>query len=93
MTLSELVTLYKKNYAGYEEWKLSDFIKRTKSLEELIRDAVWGYFPDLKRDSHQSQMPKNVLKEMVTRLLEPKIIKELNKCKSFDDIFFSCFVN
>ncbi|PWW26617.1 hypothetical protein DFO73_110191 [Cytobacillus oceanisediminis] len=86
-TLSELVTLYNKNYAGYEEWKLSDFRKKTKPLEELIRNAVWGYLPDLKRDSHQNLIPKTILEKMVKRLLEPKIIEELKKCKRFDDIF------
>lgn len=86
-TLAELVAIYKRNYAGYEEWKLSDFVKQTKSLEELIRDAVWGFLPNLKRDSHQNQIPKTVLDKMVNRLLEPKIIEELKKCKRFDDIF------
>ena len=47
-TLAELIDIYNKNYARHEEWKLSDFKNRTKSMEELIKDAVWGYLPNLK---------------------------------------------
>ena len=43
-TLVELIDIYNKNYARHEEWKLSDFKNRTKSMEELIKDAVWGIF-------------------------------------------------
>lgn len=50
-TLVELVNNYNKNFAGYEIWKLSDFRNRRKTLDELIKDAVWGILPDLKRDS------------------------------------------
>lgn len=86
-TLFELVNNYNKNFSGYENWKLSDFRNQRKTLEELIRDAVWGILPDLKRDSHQCQIPSAVLEEMERKLLEPLIIEEFKRCKRFDDIF------
>ncbi|HFJ9423030.1 TPA: hypothetical protein ACGW48_004548 [Bacillus paranthracis] len=85
-TLTDLVVIYNKNYASYEEWKLSDFKNRAKSIEELMKDAVWGYLPDLKRDSHQCQIPKAVLEEMTKRLIAPLIIDELKRSTCFDDI-------
>jgi hypothetical protein len=85
--LGALVEKYKKNFAGYEEWKLSDFRNNSKPIEELIRYAVFGILPDLKRDSHQFQISKSVLEEMVRKLQERLIIEELKKCKRFDDIF------
>ena len=56
-------------------------------MEELIKDAVWGYLPDLKRDSHQCQISKAVLEEMTKRLLDPLIMVELKRSTCFDDIF------
>ncbi|MFP3375418.1 hypothetical protein SB767_02945 [Bacillus sp. SIMBA_069] len=85
--LADLIDIYNKNYARHEEWKLSDFKNRTKSMEELIKDAVWGYLPNLKRDSHQCQISKAVLEEMTKRLLDPLIMEEIKRATCFDDIF------
>ncbi len=90
--LQELVTIYKRNYEKHEEWKLSDFRNHSKPLEDLIRDAVWGKEPQLNRDSHQYRIPKKTLEEMKEELLQPEIIKELLKCKTFDEIFTMIYV-
>lgn len=86
MILSALVKQYEKNMASYEEWKLSDFRRKDKSIEEHIKDAVWGYLPDRKRDSHQVQLDKDVLEEVTKQLLDQAVINQLNQCKSFDEI-------
>ena len=90
--LKELVTSYEKNYGKHEEWKLSDFRNQSKPLADLIRDAVWGKEPNLNRDSHQYRIPKKTLEEMEEELLKPEIIKELMKCKTFDEIFTMIYV-
>ncbi|MCO0597262.1 hypothetical protein NGI46_07240 [Peribacillus butanolivorans] len=76
-TLNELVNIYRRNYSKDEEWRLSDFRKSSKFLEELIIDAVWGRGPRLERDSHQFRIPKKVLEEMVDLLVYPIIMEEL----------------
>jgi hypothetical protein len=86
-TLEHLVSIYNRNMAGYEEWKLSDFRNKSKPLEELIKDAVYGLLPTCKQDSHQSQISRDIIKEMQTRLLAPAVIEELKDCKSFIEIF------
>ncbi|QCT01391.1 hypothetical protein E6C60_0669 [Paenibacillus algicola] len=86
MKLTALVKQYEKNMANYEEWKLSDFRSKYKSIEEHIKDAVWGYLPDRKRDSHQVQLDKDVLEEVTTQLLDQGVIDQLNQCKNFDEI-------
>jgi hypothetical protein len=63
--LGNLVHNYKRNYANIELWKLSDFRNQSKSLDELLKDAVWGYLPDRIRDRHQRRIDKEVLEEMV----------------------------
>ncbi|KOY13809.1 hypothetical protein [Paenibacillus xylanivorans] len=86
MILSTLVNQYEKNMASYEEWKLSDFRSKYKKIEEHIKDAVWGYLPNRKRDSHQAQLDKGVLEEVTQQLLDQAIIDQLNQCNSFDEI-------
>ncbi|WHY65364.1 hypothetical protein [Neobacillus sp. SuZ13] len=87
-SLTHLISNYKRNKANFEVWKLSDFRNRSKSIEELINDAVWGYLPDRKRDGHQRRIDKGVLDEMVKKLLDPAVLDELkDRCKSFDDFF------
>lgn len=85
--LTELVEIYNRNHARNEDWKLSDFKNRSKLLEELIDDAVWGKEPRLNRDKHQFRVPKQVLEEMVKILQEIAIVEEIKRCQSFDDIF------
>lgn len=91
-SLEELVEVYKRNHARNEDWKLSDFRKRSKSLEDLIEDAVWGREPRLNRDSHQFRIAKKTLEEMVRKLLDTTIIEQLGECKHFDDIFTMLYV-
>jgi hypothetical protein len=86
-TLEHLVSIYNRNMAGYEEWKLSDFRNKSKPLEELIKDAVYGLLPTCKQDSHQSQISRDVIKEMQKKLLDPAVIEEIKNCKRFIEIF------
>lgn len=85
--LEELVGIYNRNYARKEDWKLSEFKKGAKMIEDLIEDAVWGIEPRLNRDRHQFRVPKKTLEEMTKILKDPKIIAILKRCESFDDIF------
>lgn len=85
--LNELVQNYNRNHARNEDWKLSDFKNRSKLIEELIEDAVWGKEPRLNRDRHQFRVPKQVLEEMVKILQDQSIVEEIKRCQSFDDIF------
>ena len=73
--------------AGHEDWKLSDFRKKSKPLEELIKDAVYGRLPDTLQDSHQTQIARKVLEEMERRLLDKAIIDKMKKCKDFIELF------
>lgn len=57
-SLKELVQIYERNHARNEDWKLSDFKNRTKLLEELIEDAVWGMEPRMNRDRHLFRVSK-----------------------------------
>nr|WP_263326068.1 hypothetical protein [Neobacillus sp. Marseille-Q6967] len=86
-TLEYLVYLYNRNMAGPEDNKLSDFRKKSKPLEELIKDAVYGRLPNCNQDSHQSQIDRDVLDEMERRMLDKAIMEELKKSKHFNDIF------
>ena len=85
-SLTELVEIYYRNHTRNEEWKLSDFKNRTKLLEKLIEDAVWGKEPHFHRDNHQFQVPKQVLEEMVNILQKQVIVEEIQRCQRFDDI-------
>ncbi len=85
--LNQLIEIYKRNHAVNEDWKLSEFKKKSKSIEELIKDAVLGLDPRLKRDRHQVRIPQKTLEEMIGKLQESAIVQELLKSKSFDDIF------
>jgi len=85
--ITELVEIYNRNHARNEDWKLSDFKNRTKPFEEMIEDAVWGREPRLNRDRHQFRVPKKSLEGMVDILKNPKIIEEIKRCKTFDEIF------
>lgn len=86
-TLEDLISIYYRNYAKNEDYQLSDFKNKTKSIEELIKDAVYGINPYLKRDRHQFRIPKRTLEKMVERLQEDSIIQEIMRSKCFDDIF------
>lgn len=86
-TLDHLVYLYNRNMVGHENWKLSDFRKKSKSLEELIKDAVYGRLPNLKQDSHQTQIDRDILDEMEKRLLDKAIVDKMKKCKDFLELF------
>lgn len=86
-TLNHLVNLYNRNMANYENWKLSDFRKKSKPFEELINDAVYGRLPNLKQDSHQTQIARDVLDEMERRLLDKAIMDKMENCKDFLDLF------
>ncbi|MEH7349127.1 hypothetical protein [Gottfriedia acidiceleris] len=86
-TLAHLVYLYNRNIAGHENWKLSDFQKKSKLLEELIKDAVYGRLPNLKQDSHQTQIERDILEEMERRLLDKVIIDKMKKSKDFLELF------
>lgn len=90
-SLAELVEIYKRNHSGREDWKLSDFRNRSKPLEELIEDAIWGKEPQLNRDYHQFRIARKTLEEMVRKLLDKATINQLNKCKHFDDIFIMIY--
>ncbi|MFS0667200.1 hypothetical protein AB1L12_04610 [Peribacillus frigoritolerans] len=89
--LDHVVYLYNRNMAGSENWKLSDFRNKSKPLEELIKDAVYGRLPNLKQDSHQTQIDRNVLDEMERRLLDKAIIDKFKKCKDFLDLFTNVY--
>ncbi len=86
-TLAELVERYNRNIRRNEDWQLSDFRNRYKPLEELIEDAVWGYLPDRTRDKHERRILKTALNQMVSRLLEPIMLEEIKRSKSFDEVF------
>lgn len=86
-TLGELVKIYYRNHAKEEDYKVSEFKNKSKSFDELIKDAVYGIDPYLKRDRHQSRIPKKTLEEMVVKLKDTAIMQEITKTKSFDDIF------
>lgn len=85
--IQKLVDAYQRNHAINEDWKLSDFRKQTKTLKDLIEDAVWGREPSLKQDRHQHRLPRNTLDEMTERLQQPEIMDEFERCKCFDDLF------
>lgn len=86
-TLVDLVSIYYRNYAKTEDYQLSDFKNKSKPIEELIKDAVYGLNPYLKRDRHQFRIPKEILEEMTKRLQETANIQEILRSKCFDDIF------
>lgn len=92
-TLFELVEIYNRNHARNEDWKLSDFKNSLKSLEEQIKDAIWGREPRTNTDKHQFRIPKKTLEEMVGILQDPAIVNEIKRCKSFDDIFTIVYVS
>lgn len=86
-SLAELVEIYNRNFAKNEDWKFSDFKNSSKPIEELIEDIVLGRDPCLSRDGHQFRIPKVTLKRMIEILNDPKIVEEIKRCESFDDIF------
>lgn len=73
--------------AGPENWKLSDFKKKSKPLDVLIKDAVYGRLPNTLQDSHQAQIERDVLGEMERRLLDKAIKEKMEKCKDFIELF------
>ncbi|MCZ2845233.1 MAG: hypothetical protein O2U61_01845 [Candidatus Bathyarchaeota archaeon] len=85
--LDELLRIYNRNYAGPEDWNLSDYRNHVKSIEQLVVDADLGIGPRVNRDKHQFRIPKKVLEEMAKNISDPTIIEEIKKCKCFDDIF------
>jgi hypothetical protein len=91
-SLTDLVNIYNKNVLGIEDWQLSDFKRRNKPIADMIEDAVYGYLPDRKRDSHQRRISKETLDKMVSILRERKYLEELEKSKTFDGIFTIVYV-
>ncbi|GAB4377368.1 MAG: hypothetical protein Kow00121_26600 [Elainellaceae cyanobacterium] len=84
MSIKAIVRTYIQNVRPYAQTELNWF-RQQPSLESAIEKAAFAVNSQGKRHPHQRRLKKSTLEEAHQTLLSN--IKEIQHCKSFDDLF------